>query len=320
MNRVRLGRRGPRVSRFCLGLLPLSRLQSDLPPPEAAGLLESALAAGVTFFDTAEIYDTYRLVRDVLPPSAVLATKAYAYTYDGMRESLRRALRETGRERIDIFLLHEQESRLTLAGHAEALRCLVEARAAGVVGAVGVSTHAPEVVAAAARMEEIDVIHPLVNRRGLGLLDGSLEEMCAAITRAGQAGQGVYAMKVLGGGHLSMTADETAAAFRFIADLEHVHAVAVGCRTPEEIQYDIALLEGREPAAEVARRVARQRRHLFIEEHCEGCGDCLGACRYGALELTPSNPPRVRVDPGKCVLCGYCAPACRNFYIKVTGV
>jgi len=84
---VKLGRRGPVVSRFCLGLLPLSRLQSSLPRVEAAALLETALEAGVTFFDTAELYDTYPLVRDVLGPPAVVATKAYAYTYAGMRES-----------------------------------------------------------------------------------------------------------------------------------------------------------------------------------------------------------------------------------------
>lgn len=331
---VKLGRRGPLVSRFCLGLLPLSRLQSNLPHSEAVSLVESALEAGVTFFDTAELYETYRLVRAVLRPPAVVATKSYAYTRDGMRRSLERALSETGREHIDIFLLHEQESRLTLAGHQEALRCLVEARRAGVVGAVGVSTHAPEVVAAAAEMEEIDVIHPLVNYRGLGLLGGTLQEMLAAIEKAGRAGKGIYAMKILGGGHLAGRgpgwAGNPEEAFAFVRDLEHVHAVAVGVKSREELLYDLALLRGERPSDDLARAVAGKPRSLFIEEHCEGCGECVTACRYKALELVVvdgaglAEPPppgkgllRVRVDMEKCVLCGYCAAACRDFYIKV---
>lgn len=325
MVQVRLGERGPWVSRFCLGLLPLSPLQSNLPRAEAATLLEAALEAGVTFFDTAELYRTYPLVRDVLRPPAVVATKAYAYTYAGMRESLRAALVGMGRDRIDIFLLHEQESRLTLAGHAEALRCLVEARDAGLVGAIGVSTHAPGVVEATAGMEEIDVVHPLVNHRGLGLLGGTLDEMLAAIARVAAAGKGVYAMKVLGGGHLAAGGSSAEEAFAFIRGVQGVHAVAVGVKTVEELAYDMALLEG-SPTSEVAALAAAvesRPRSLFIEDYCDGCGRCVESCRYGALSLSATGRPgrqsskRAVVDLAKCVLCGYCAAACREFSIKV---
>lgn len=316
MEYVRLGDGGPLVSRFCLGLLSLSRLQAALPPAEAVALLEAALEAGVTFFDTAELYDTYQLVRQVLPPPAVVATKTYAYTYSDMRASVRRALAETGRGCIDLFLLHEQESRLTLSGHAEALRCLVEAKTAGVVGAVGVSTHAPEVVTAAAEMDEIDVIHPLVNRLGLGLLNGSLDDMLAAIDRAGRAGKGIYAMKILGGGHLGTTREATAEAFAFARGLAAVHAVAVGAKSREELELDIALLSGAPVAPELWDPVARSPRRLLVEEHCSGCGNCVEACRHGALRAPAPGRP-VTVDEERCVLCGYCAAACRDFFIKV---
>ena len=62
---------------------------------------------------------------------------------------------------LDIFLLHEQESRLTLRGHREALEYYLNEREKGRIRAVGVSTHNIEVVRAICEMPEIDVVHPL---------------------------------------------------------------------------------------------------------------------------------------------------------------
>jgi Ni,Fe-hydrogenase III small subunit/Pyruvate/2-oxoacid:ferredoxin oxidoreductase delta subunit len=39
----------------------------------------------------------------------------------------------------------------------------------------------------------------------------------------------------------------------------------------------------------------------------EGCGDCLTACPFGAIEGTGSGP---RLDLGRCLFCGACAAAC----------
>ena len=57
-----------------------------------------------------------------------------------MEQSLERALRGLGRDYIDIFMLHEQESSLTLRGHGGALDYLVRAKERGLVRAVGMST------------------------------------------------------------------------------------------------------------------------------------------------------------------------------------
>jgi len=115
-----------------------------------------------------------------------------------------------------------------------------------------------------------------------------------------------------------------AEAFAFVRGLRHVHAVAVGVKSREELLVDIALLEGRDPPAGPAAAVGGRGRRLFIEEHCQGCGRCVEACRYGALALVRVEGPkadqrrlRVEVDLSRCVLCGYCAAACRDFYIKV---
>lgn len=336
-------------------------LQARLSLSEGAGLILKALERGVNFIDTAELYGTYEYIRKALGEArqiglfgdceVVVATKSYAYSWDGMEESLNRALREIGVDRIGIFLLHEQESELTLKGHRPALERLLRAKEEGLVRAVGVSTHSPECVRACAAIDEIDVIHPLINFRGLGILvsgtvssgptrggegktafppgDGTADpsvpgpisqglpgpvlSMVSAIREAYQAGKGIYAMKALGGGNLLASVDE---ALGFVRSLPWVHSVAVGVLNEDELEMDIALLEGRDVPPDVRERVrARARfKRLFVESWCQGCGNCVEACPSGALRMDAGRPV---VDPEKCTLCGYCSASCRDFCIKV---
>ena len=118
-------------------------------------------------------------------------------------------------------------------------------------------------------------------------------------------------------------ADLEVEAFAFVRDIPDIHAVAVGAKTREELLYDIALLEGGAPRHVLdvmAAKVGVQPRRLLIEEWCAGCGECVKACRYGAISLVPGpagGNGRAVVDQSRCVLCGYCAAACRDFCIKV---
>ena len=184
-----LGNTGLAVSRLCFGALTIGPLQANLPLQTGAAVIRTALAAGVNFIDTAELYETYPYIRAACCdfPGVVIASKSYAYTYDGMRRSVENACRAIGRDYIDIFLLHEQSSRLTLAGHSDALAFLADAKRRGLVRAAGVSTHSVDVVRAAAGMPAVDVIHPLFNLRGLGIADGTAADMAAAVAAAAEA-------------------------------------------------------------------------------------------------------------------------------------
>ncbi|MCR4420187.1 MAG: aldo/keto reductase [Clostridia bacterium] len=309
-----LGRTGLVVSRLGFGSLSLTPPHGLADPSSGIALLEEALDRGVNLIDTAEIYENYYLLRRALArrrDGVVVATKSYAYTRTDMEHSLVRALRELNRPYIDIFLLHEQESALTLRGHYEALAYLVEARDKGLVRAVGISTHAVAAVEAAADLVEIDVIHPLVNRRGLGIIDGDREAMLAAIERAHRQGKGIYAMKALAGGHLIGEAD---AALRWAFGLPFVDSVVVGMSCREELEANLAVADGREVPGELKARLGTRTRRLVVEEWCQGCGECVSRCPQQALSL---NRGRARVDPERCVLCGYCALACRSFCLKV---
>ena len=198
-----LGQSGLRVSRLCFGSLTMGPLQKNLSLEEGARLLRRALEGGVNFIDTAELYQNYSYLARALKGwsgDVVIATKTYAYSRQQAEASLEKARRALNREVVEIMLLHEQESPLTLKGHREALDYLQEAKDKGLIRALGFSTHHVAAVKAAAEMEGIDVIHPLLNMRGWGIRDGKLEDMLEAIAAARSRGIGIYAMKSLAGG------------------------------------------------------------------------------------------------------------------------
>ncbi len=70
-----LGRTGLRVSALCFGTLALGPAQYDLPLEKAGFLLQRAWRLGVNFFDTAELYGTYRHLRTMADlPGVVVAS------------------------------------------------------------------------------------------------------------------------------------------------------------------------------------------------------------------------------------------------------
>ncbi|MDK2927169.1 MAG: hypothetical protein PWR31_859 [Bacillota bacterium] len=309
-----LGRSGLRVSRLCLGTLTIGPLQAHLSLTEGAKVIRTALEEGITFLETAELYDTYDYIRRGLagwPGEVVIASRSYDYTYAGMRARVAKALRELKRDYIDIFMLHEQESRLTLRGHGPALEYLAEAKEKGLVRAVGVSTHVVEVVTACAQHPLVDVIQPIVNYAGLGIKGGTLADMLAAIQEAKAAGKGVYAMKPLGGGNLLKNFQ---AAWDFILSLDALDAIAVGMKTPAEVKANVKIAAWEPVPAEVAAAIRAEKKELSIADWCQGCGRCQTQCRQGALYLKGG---KMHVDNTRCLLCGYCAAVCPEFCIKV---
>ncbi len=311
-----LGRTGIRVSRLCFGLLTIGPLQANLPLAEGVDLLKYAVEQGVNFFDTAEIYESYSYLKELLRSfpgrELIITTKSYAVTAKEMEQSLERARRELDRDYIDIFLLHEQESALTLKGHRAALDYLLEAREKGLVRAVGISTHRIAGVRGAMELAEIDVIHPLFNLKGLGIQDGTRQEMEMVLTEAAAAGKGIYLMKVLGGGNLLPQARE---ALEYAFSRPFAAAVAVGMKTRWEVDINVLAAQGLPVPDQLEKLMGSEKRRLHIDPWCEGCGKCAEQCPQEALFLGDDGKTHVREQ--ECLLCGYCAAACPFFYIKV---
>ncbi|MDI6600721.1 MAG: aldo/keto reductase [Thermoanaerobacteraceae bacterium] len=310
-----LGNTGIRVSKVCFGSLSISPLQSNITKEKAVKVLSCAFDYGVNFIDTAEIYENYDVIAEFLksyrPADVVIATKCYAYTAEMAEKSLVEALKALNRDYIDIFLLHEQESIYTLRGHAEAIEYFMRAKDKGYIRAFGISTHTVDAVKAAATMNEIEVIHPIINMGGIGILGGSREDMLYAIRRAHEFGKGIYAMKALGGGHLIGQARPS---IDFVNSIDEISSIAIGMQSEDEVIADVYMVSGRDVPDDVAARLNKKVRKLVIEEWCDMCGACIDRCVQNALRIEGDS---VVVDMEKCNLCSYCVGTCPHFYIKV---
>lgn len=154
-----LGRSGIAVSPIAWGMWRFA----GIPAGEGRGLVEAALAAGVTLFDTADIYgfdgergfgDAEALLGEILADAPglrecmVLATKGGItppVPYDSSRgylmQALEGSLRRLRTDRVDLYQVHRPD---ILTHPHEVARTLEDMVAGGKVRAIGVSNHTPE--------------------------------------------------------------------------------------------------------------------------------------------------------------------------------
>ncbi len=342
-----LGTTGIHVSRLCFGSLTVGPLQAALNVNEGAGVIARAFLNGVNFIDTAQYYKNYEYIKLAMKMSgrfdSVISSKTYAYDKNGADKAVEEARNALDRDYIDIFMLHEQESIHTLRGHREALEHLFELKTKGIIRAVGVSMHHIAAVRGVIEMTKrglfpIDVIHPIFNMRGLGIADGTIDEMKRELICAKNEGIGIFTMKPLGGGHLFKTAPE---AFDFVlrAQTEKeknnpellVDSVAVGMQSEEEVSSNIFYFENGYFSEEAKLRLKNKKRRLFIESYCTGCGSCVSRCGQNSIIIKKAadeknvdlndeknlKTDKAVCDADKCILCGYCAGVCPQFAIKV---
>jgi aryl-alcohol dehydrogenase-like predicted oxidoreductase len=157
------------VTAIGLGCMNLSHAYAA-PPPEPAreALLLGAIAAGVTYFDTAALYGfgtNEELVGRVLKPhrrEIVLASKCGMTGVDGKRvidgrpETIKRtcdeSLRRLQTEVIDLYYLHRWDKKVPIEESIGALADLVRA---GKVRTIGVSE------VSAAMLRRAHAVHPI---------------------------------------------------------------------------------------------------------------------------------------------------------------
>ena len=310
MKKVILGNTGIEVSIAGFGVLPIGPSQLALPVEEGAKIIKYAFSHGINFIDTAQYYRAYPYISEALKDGEfdhiVICSKSLSADYDGMMEAIYEARKELNREVIDIFLMHEVRSG-QLEERKGAWEALKDAKAKGLVRAIGLSTHHVDITMAAASIKELDVVFPLINYASLGIRKcdafATKEEMMESITACHNAGKGVFSMKAFGGGGLTGSYQE---ALNYVFSKPEIDSVMIGFGKIREVDDLLSYLDGTMDKA-YNPDVSKKKVHINHED-CEGCGSCKAACPAGAIYWGENG--LAEVDHDKCLTCGYCSPVC----------
>lgn len=190
----RLGTTAVAVSRLGFGAATLGNLYRSMTDANARDAIHAALAAGITYFDTAPYYGfglSERRLGDALrdQQNCVISTKVgrllkpcakardkhgfcspmpfepvYDYSYDAVMRSFEDSLQRLGLSRIDVVFIHDI-GRLTHGDANAALfktameggyKALAELRQQGVIQAIGLGVNETEVCEDAMRYGDFD--------------------------------------------------------------------------------------------------------------------------------------------------------------------
>jgi 1-deoxyxylulose-5-phosphate synthase len=157
MESVNLGNTGLRVSRLCLGMMSYGRHESRewaLDESAAEPIVRRAVEGGITFFDTADVYNggqsevvTGRLLRRLfgMREEYVVATKVHGQTMPGengrglsrkhILASIDASLERLGLEYVDLYQIHRWDPRTPIEETMETLHDVVKAGKARYIGA-----------------------------------------------------------------------------------------------------------------------------------------------------------------------------------------
>lgn len=309
-----LGNTGIKVSEIGFGVLTVGATQLDLSVEESGRLIEYAMEQGINFFDTAQYYRTYPHIAAALKEMKkkgkdlhpVICSKCLDASAADMDAAIDEALESLGLDVIDIFLMHELRPG-DFEIRSGAWQALIKAKEKGRVRAIGISTHHIDVAESMLRVPECQVVFPLINKAGLGIRKGdgpgTPEEMADVIKRLHDAGKGVFAMKVFGGGNLTGSYLES---LDYVSGLCGIDSMMIGFGKKEEVDDAVSYAEGRlsnNYQPDISRKKIR-----IDPGDCEGCGTCIKRCPNDAIFMTDQGI--AKVDHSVCMTCGYCAPVC----------
>jgi len=315
LEKVFLGKTGIEVSRLCFGALPLGPLQKNVPVEEAGEFIAYGLDNGISFIDTAQGYKTYPHIKNALGKTKVrpvIATKSTSDSYEGMEAAVLEALKGMGVDYIDIFHLHAARVKPDVFELRKgALQCLHDYKKKGIVKAVGISAHNVNTVEAAAYREDIDVVFPLLNKAGRGILEGTAEDMERAAAHCSENGKGVYLMKVIGGGTMI---DDFDSSLEYAMNLAGKYPIAIGMVNKEEVVYNIKYFNGDRDLEGII-KTRNKKSMKVLQGMCVSCGKCMDACHSDAIRFDDTG--KSSIDPSKCIQCGYCVPSCPQFCIRM---
>ena len=316
MEYVTLGKTGLRISRIGFGGIPIQRVNAA----DAAALLDAVQAAGINYIDTARGYTvSEELIGQAIEgrrDKFVLATKSMARDREGMAKDIETSLRNLRTDFIDLYQVHNPNlSQLEqVCAPGGALEALLEAKAAGKIGHIGLTAHSLEVFAQALKLDWVETFmfpYNIVENQGAELMEAARAK-----------GIGFVDMKPLAGGAI----EDAALALRYAAANPNVTVVIPGMFRPEEVAQNAAAVDNSAPLSEEElARVAQIRKELGTNfcRRCNYCAPCTAGIsitnvflfhgylsRYGLEDWARDRYKGLAVKAEECVECGACEERC----------
>lgn len=311
-----LGKTGLKISRLGFGGIPIQKIDAE----GTKALITDLVEADVNYIDTArgytvsEEYLGYALegVRDKF----VLATKSMARTKDAMAKDIDISLQNLRTDYIDLYQVHNPGAADLEKVMAEggALEALLEAKAAGKIGHIGITLHSVELFKKALDLDWVETImfpYNIVETQG--------EELIAECERKNI---GFICMKPLAGGAI----EDADIALRFIVSNPAVTVVIPGMAEKKEIAQNVSATSDTSPlSAEEQKKIAKIKEDLGTNfcRRCNYCQPCTAGInisgvflfegyysRYDLKEWALSRYSSMPKTASDCIECGVCETRC----------
>ena len=311
-----LGKTGLKISRVGFGGIPIQRIDAE----GTKVLMHQLVEAGVNFIDTArgytvsEEYLGYALegIRDKF----VLATKTMSRDAEGMARDIETSLKNLRTDYIDLYQLHnvtpDQLDKVMAPGGA--LEALMEARAAGKIGHIGITAHGLEAFRKALDLDWVETImfpYNIVETQGEDL-----------IRKCAEKNIGFIDMKPLAGGAI----EDATLALRFIFSNPDVSIAIPGMADPKELEQNIAAGCDTAPLSPEEKEKMLEIRNTLGTQFCRRCNYCQPCPqginisgsflfegyldRYGLGEWAKGRYDAMPKHASDCIGCGSCESRC----------
>ena len=316
MEYVMLGKTGLRISRMGFGGIPIQKTDAQV----TRALMEELVAHGVNYIDTARGYTVSEAYLGEalcgLRDRFVLATKSMARTKEAMARDIETSLANLRTDHIDLYQVHNPSLKELeqVCAPGGALEALLEAKAAGRIGHIGVTAHMAAVFERALTLPWVETVmfpYNIVETQGEALMK-----------RAHEQGVGFICMKPLAGGAL----EDATLAMRFIAQNPDVSVVIPGMCDVREVRQNIDAFENTAPLTkdELA-QIETIRKELGTQfcRRCNYCQPCTAGIsisgifvlegyleRYGLGDWARQRYAAMDKKAGDCVGCGACEKRC----------
>lgn len=316
MEYTTLGKTGLTISRMGFGGIPIQKVDVC-----AVRTLMQALAdAGVNYIDTARGYTvSERYLGEALEGMRgrfVIATKSMARTREAMARDIETSLANLRTDHIELYQVHNPSlaELETVTAPGGALEALLEAKAAGKIGHIGLTAHMAAVFERALDCDWVETImfpYNIVETQGEALM-----------RRCTEKNVGFIAMKPLAGGAL----EDATLALRFIRQNPDVTVVIPGMYSVEEAKENLAAMQDDAPlTSQELEQIETIRMELGTQfcrrcNYCQPCTAGIGISgifvlegylqRYGLGDWAKARYAAMGKKAGDCIGCGACEARC----------